>query len=68
MFFRYSINYGDVGGLVVAADKDEARNKVYARYDGTYVDVNDDVLQVWDIKRDEYYDAEFPDVLECYGI
>ena len=60
--WRYSINEGDFGGVVIAENLNEATEKVVKKYkDGKMIDV-------WMVKNDDFYDKENKDVIECYGI
>ena len=60
--WRYSINEGDFGGVVIAENLNEATEKVVKKYkDGKIVDV-------WMVKNDDSYDKENKDVIECYGL
>lgn len=54
------------GGIVFADTKEEAEYKVKARY-SRFLDSISNVL-VWKIEEDDFFDAENPDVLDCYGI
>ena len=64
--YRYSINEGDVGGIVFADNKETAEQKVKAKYKDRF-NFRSDELLVWDVHQDDYYDMENPEVLECYG-
>ena len=66
--YRYSINIGEFGGVVIAGTIDEATEKVRKKYGNTnkYGEVNE--IVVWDFLNDDYYDSENKDVVECYGI
>ena len=60
--WRYSINEGEFGGIVVAKNLNEATEKVVKKYkDGKTIDV-------WTVKNDDFYDEKNKDVIECYGI
>lgn len=60
--WRYSINEGDFGGVVIAENLNEATEKVVKKYkDGKIIDV-------WMVKNDDFYDKENKDVIECYGL
>lgn len=58
--WRYSVNSGEYGGLVLADSEESAEHKVVERYK------KDDIV-VWKITNDEYFDSDYVDVLECYG-
>ena len=60
--YRYSINEGDFGGVVIANSLDEATEKVKKKYG------NAEEIAVWEFLNDDYYDRENKDVVECYGI
>ena len=65
--YRYSINEGDFGGIVIANTLKEATEKVRKKYGNTnkYGNVNE--IVVWEFLNDDYYDVENKDVVECYG-
>lgn len=59
--WRYSVNIGESGGIVLASKKEEAMElarNVYPEGD----------VEVWPMKADDYYDDNNPYVLEVYGI
>ncbi len=60
--WRYSINEGDFGGIVVAETLDKAAEKVIKKYG------NKGTIDMWMFKNDDFYDKENKDVIECYGI
>ena len=60
--YRYSINEGDFGGVVMANNLDEATERVAKKY-GSQKEI-----LVWEFLNDDYYDGENKDVIECYGI
>lgn len=60
--YRYSVDDGEFGGVVVAADLQEAKKLVRK----SYPNVND--ILVWDAEEDDYYNEDNPNVLECYGL
>ena len=66
--YRYSINIGELGGVVIAGTIDEATEKVRKKYGNTnkYGEVNE--IVVWDFLNDDYYDENHKDVVECYGL
>ena len=57
--WRYSINIGDFGGIVIADTKELAEQKVKKKY-------NTDKICVWKMIDDEYFDENNIDVFECY--
>lgn len=61
LIWRYSIGYGNYGGIVIAKNMSEATEKVSKKY-------NTKDYCVWAMKIDDYFDEENPDVLECYGL
>lgn len=60
--YRYSINEGSFGGVVLAGTLDEAAGKVKKKYG------NASEIVVWEFLNDDYYDEKNKDVIECYGI
>lgn len=60
LLWRYSINDGEYGGLVIATSEEEAYKKVNKKYGR-----ND--FAVWKMSNDDYFDSENADVLEIYG-
>lgn len=66
--YRYSINIGELGGVVIAGTIDEATEKVRKKYGNVnkYGEVNE--IVVWDFFNDDYYDENHKDVVECYGL
>lgn len=62
--WRYTIN--GFGGIVFAETKDEAEEKVTRMYKEEFF--IDGELCVWNIKDDDYFNSNCPDVWECYGI
>ena len=59
--WRYSINLGDFGGIVIADTAESAEEKVRKKY-------NVREICVWKMMEDDYFDENNTDVLECYGI
>ena len=66
--WRYSINTGELGGVVIADCFEEAYNKVKKKYGGQNKYGNKNEIEVWKFKNDDYYDRDNKDVVECYGI
>ena len=68
--FRYSIE-GCCGGVIVADNADAARIILYKKYDRLLSEVDSrgskKQLIIWDVEKDDYYDEEFPQIIECYG-
>lgn len=60
--FRYSINDGEFGGIVVASNRDAAIDKLIRKYN-----IGDNI-KVWSMIEDEYHDFKNPDILECSGV
>ena len=60
--WRYSINTGEFGGVVIADCLEEAYNKVKKKYG------NKNEIDVWRFLNDGYYDKDNEEVIECYGI
>lgn len=60
--WRYSINMGELGGVVIADCLEDAYNKVKKKYG------NGNEIDVWSFLEDGYYDKDNEDVIECYGI
>lgn len=63
--WRYSINEGEAGGLVIADTKEEAEEKVQ-KYHNHDCDWSIDEVLVWEWTDDDYYDEYNPDVFNCY--
>lgn len=66
--FRYSINSGETGGIVMAINSFEAKMKI-ARYHeakGYSFDWENVTVDVWEWSEDDYYCPEEPDVFNCY--
>ena len=66
--WRYTVNEGEAGGIVIANNKEEAERKVkemYEDYDGS--EDTENVIIVWKVLLDDYYSKDYPDVLEIYG-
>lgn len=59
--WRYTINNGEIGGIVYADTMEEAEDKVRKKYPNKEINV-------WRMINDDYFDTENPDVWECYGI
>ena len=59
--WRYSINIGEHGGIVIADTLEEAKEKVIKAYK-----LGDEELIVWKIKHDDFFDKNNPDVFDCY--
>lgn len=66
--WRYSINTGEFGGVVIADCLEEAYNKVQKKYGDKNKYGNKNEIEVWNFLNDDYYDKENKDVVECYGI
>lgn len=65
--WRYSVNDGKYGGIVVASTQEEAEQKVkemYEDWDGE--SEKEDVIIVWKAMLDDDYSKDYPDVLEIY--
>ena len=60
--WRYSVNMGEFGGVVIADCLIDAYNKVKKKYG------NGSEIEVWQFLDDGYYDEDNQDVVECYGI
>lgn len=58
--WRYSVNEGEYGGIVLADTIDFACEKVYKKY-------GNEEFCVWEMTKDDYFDTDNPDVFECYG-
>ena len=65
--YRYSINEGDFGGIVIANTLDEATEKVRKKYGNMNKYGSANEIVVWEFLNDDYYDSENKDVVECYG-
>lgn len=66
--WRYSINTGELGGVVIADCLEEAYNKVKKKYGELDKHGDKNEIEVWEFKNDDYYDKNNKDVVECYGI
>ena len=71
--YRYSINDGAAGGIVFADTISNARIILKNKYKKDFEilendDGNPDFLKVWKWAEDEYYDKDYLDVVECYGL
>lgn len=65
--WRYSVNDGEYGGIVVASTQEEAEQKVkemYEDWDGE--SEKEDIIIVWKAILDDDYSKDYPDVLEIY--
>lgn len=65
--WRYSINNGSYGGIVIADTKEDAIRKLKEMYEDGEKDTGKDEILVWKAMQDESYSKDFPDVLEIYG-
>lgn len=65
--WRYSVNEGDAGGIVIAENKDEAYEKVFNKYKNFNRNEKAEII-IWKAKDDDYYDKDYEDVLERYGL
>ncbi len=67
--YRYSINDGETGGIVIAASPLFAKRKVmrYHEIEGWDFDWSKDEIKIWRWEDDEYYCRIMPDVMNCYG-
>lgn len=65
--WRYSINEGESGGIVIANTKEKAEQKVKEMYED-YGDSDnaEDEITVWKAILDDDYSKDYPDVLEIY--
>lgn len=63
--WRYSINIGEYGGIVLADTAKEAREKIKKSWKR---EKNITHLGIWKMDEDDYFDEENPDVFECYGL
>lgn len=65
--WRYSLNNGECGGIVVASTQKEAEQKVKEMYEYWNEDLEkEDVVKVWKVILDDDYSKDYPDVLEIY--
>lgn len=62
--FRYSINGGEHGGIIIVTGKEEATKALEQRYDPQYKTGYE--AAVWSVEEDEFYEPDYPEVLECY--
>ena len=65
--WRYSVNEGDAGGIVIAENKNEAYRKIFNKYKDFNGNEKAEIT-VWKATDDDYYDKDYEDVLECYGL
>ena len=66
--WRYSINMGELGGVVIADCLEDAYSKVKKKYGSKNKYGNENEIEVWSFLEDGYYDKDNEDVIECYGI
>ena len=59
--YRYSVNEGQYGGVVVAKNIGKAIDFLVVKYK------DKGALKVWPRECDDYYDKNHPNVIECYG-
>lgn len=62
--FRFSIRDGAIGGVVIANTLNIAKENLMEKYP----DYNVDDFLVWAFKYDDYYDEDYPGVIEYYGL
>lgn len=62
--WRYSINYGEYGGLVFASSKENAKEKILKKYGEKYKEF---YLDIWEWENDDYFDKNNLDVFELYS-
>lgn len=76
--YRFSYHTGEMGGVVLASNKEEAVSKVIGYLIETMPRESmeslcrdmieyEDALQVWPWTHDDYFNANHPDVINCYG-
>lgn len=66
--WRYTVNKGEAGGIVIADTQEEAKrkaNEMYDDYDGS--ENTENKITVWKMSLDDDYSEDYPDVLEIYG-
>ena len=68
--YRYSINDGVAGGIVFSDTISNARIILKNKYKNDFeiIETDPNVLKIWKWSEDEYYDKDFLDVVECYGL
>lgn len=65
--WRYSLNDGECGGIVIAFSQVEAEQKVLEMYEDWDVDQEEEInIKVWKAILDDYYSKDYPNVLEIY--
>lgn len=65
--WRYSLNDGECGGIVISPTQEEAEQTVkemYEDWDGELE--KEDVIKVWKAILDDDYNKDYPNVLEIY--
>ena len=62
--WRYSLNFGEYGGLVFASSKEKAKEKILKKYGEKYKEFYLDILE-WE--NDDYFDKNNLDVFELYS-
>ena len=62
--WRYSLNFGEYGGLVFASSKENATEKILKKYGEKYKEFYLDILE-WE--NDDYFDKNNLDVFELYS-
>lgn len=66
--WRYTVEHGNYGGIVVADSKEDAKEKVLSAYGDWYADLENlkENIEIWNAESDESYNECYPDVLEIY--
>ena len=64
--WRYSINMGETGGIVIADSKEDAEREIKKYHEKDIFNLNKDELLIWKWHDDDYYDSKNPFVLNCY--
>lgn len=62
--WRYSLNFGEYGGLVFASSKENATEKILKKYGEKYKEF---YLDIWEWENDDYFDKNNLDVFELYS-
>lgn len=66
--YRYSINWGETGGIVIATDEYDAKRKIkfyhetMCKFDFNF---DEDELSIWEWQDDDYYNIICPYVINC---
>lgn len=67
-YYRYSIDNGCWGGVVIAEDKSKALDQIIDAYREDGHDITDEDVAVWEVEKDEETAELYAkhNVIECY--